>query len=117
MLLAWDGVSDLPPGANTTTQFCDLIDPNGFQDWQSCVPGIAAWVGDGRAAGPGQTVTFTYYIEAPDIRVDRTYTLYFRLAQRTANGYAWINQPNGQRTYEFFNVHVHGFPNPCPRCQ
>jgi hypothetical protein len=115
LLVAWDGSSDAPPGANTSTQFCDPIGPDGLQDWQSCVPGIAAWIGSGRSVAPGQTGLFTFYVQAPGVGAARDYTLYFRPAQRINGQITWINQSNGQRTWDYFTVHV--TPNPCPHCQ
>ena|GEM_PF-5834207 len=42
------------------------------------------------------------------LRVTTTYRLYFRPAQRIDGQYYWINQTNGQVTYEYFDVTVQG---------
>ncbi len=105
VLALWDGTSDGPP---TGTNFCHDV-PN---DWLSCVPGIAGWIGYG-AVHPGQNGTFEFQIQAPFTQTNSDATLSFRPALHTANGYQWINQANGQRTYEYFTVHVNGKPRVC----
>jgi hypothetical protein len=108
VLLAWDPSTQNPYDYVVADNFCDPTGPDGKQDWQQCsAPGIPAWVGYGQV-GPGGTATFYFYIQAPVLRTTTTYRLYFRPAQRINGQYYWINQPNGQATYEYFDVTVQG---------
>lgn len=90
-----------PPAASP---FCNVRGPDGQPDWASCDPGILAYVGNGRPAGPGQSVPFVFYLNAPATVGDTT--LYLKLAQETAGRYHWINQPNGQEANDALRVHV-----------
>lgn len=98
VLAAWSGSGDGAPGNGTT--FCHA--PG--SDWKTCDPGVPAWDGTG-AVAPGQSVTFEFQIQANSGA--STTTLYFRPAERQSDGsYQWINTQNGNRTYDYFTVHV-----------
>ncbi len=45
--------------------YCNLVAPDGTPDWASCAPGLPAFVGNGRPAGPGRAVPFVFYLRAP----------------------------------------------------
>jgi hypothetical protein len=102
-LLAWQpGTSD-PYAYVPADDFCHPYD----QDWQRCSrPGIPAWIGNGRRIAPGGVGLFTFRIQAPFVDTTRTFRIYFRPAQLINGNYQWIDQTNGQPTYEYFDVTV-----------
>ena len=94
-----------PPAASA---LCNPFGPDGQPDWVSCDPGVPAYIGNGRTAGPGSLVPFTFYLKAPDAVGDAV--LYLKLAQQVADRYQWLNQPNGQDSFDAIRVHVIPLP-------
>ena len=91
----------LPPVGSA---FCNVFGPDGQPEWASCTPGIPAFVGNGRPAGPGRLVPFAFYLLAPTTVEDTT--LYLKLAQQVHGRYQWINEPSGQDSVDALTVHV-----------
>lgn len=94
-----------PPAASA---FCNGFGPDGQPDWASCAPGIPAFVGNGRPAGPGDIVPFQFYLKSPDTIGDTT--LYLKLAQEANGRFQWISQPNGQDAFDAITIHVIPLP-------
>lgn len=95
-----------PPAASP---FCNPLGPDGQPDWATCAPGVPAFVGNGRPAGPGRSVPFVFYLKAPLLVGDTT--VYLKVAQEVGGRYQWLNQPNGQESYDAIRVHVIPLPS------
>ncbi len=123
------------PAAPAPSPYCNLVAPDGTPDWASCAPGLPAFVGNGRPAGPGRSVPFVFYLRAPITACDpipgmegrgaarleqtvatlcsltappaaRDETVYLRLAQQVGDRYRWIDGPDGQVSADAIAVHV-----------